>query len=497
MLHMRSSLESRLEEYLRVVESMFAKERKRQPRIDHPGSHPSEEERLRRLVKDLERQDEFAALVRAAQDEYPIDIEGLDVKLDAGPLIKNFLRRTGLYLDAWAGKRIELESVVDLFRQAFRPGEVKTTHLAPLEGVEFAEDRIDFANFRIERFDDPREFDAILENRIRRVFYPWAAIDANELRWHWILVTSGPACGAGAFDDDLTRVRVKYSPFPDALARCLRTLFLFPWHGVSVHGGEINLGAKGEDRDPWAGPQHFHVPFHFSISGSVTDAHPAAPDLSALEREEPDGSEFGGGPVYRLHLDPGETQKFATFVREAAALTAEALNGGPSDWRFMDVALNFFVKGCLTPGLEGLLWHITTIEALVGEKNESGLTKLLRRRVKTILGSTEQEKRNVGRKFDELYDLRSALVHGSSKLPDRAICFGHLGEAYEISRRMALWMLRYLRAVRAGFGKDISELPSRDDLLRVLDILDMDDRSRAQVSQILACLPSEFSDLSR
>ena len=77
--------------------------------------------------------------------------------------------------------------------------------------------------------------------------------------------------------------------------------------------------------------------------------------------------------------------------------------------------MGYFVKAFFTDsfekGLEQLLWNITALEALLGEKNDD-LTESLARRISTILGTTKKEKKKIKKQFKELYNFRCALVHG-------------------------------------------------------------------------------------
>lgn len=40
----------------------------------------------------------------------------------------------------------------------------------------------------------------------------------------------------------------------------------------------------------------------------------------------------------------------------------------PEQWHFIEIAWGYFIKAYFADGLEQLLWHITTLEALLGEK---------------------------------------------------------------------------------------------------------------------------------
>jgi hypothetical protein len=68
---------------------------------------------------------------------------------------------------------------------------------------------------------------------------------------------------------------------------------------------------------------------------------------------------------------------------------------------FIHAATRFMVKGFLSAGLDQMLWHITAIEALLGE-NSGNLADTLRRRLSVILGATEKDKKAVRREFGSL-----------------------------------------------------------------------------------------------
>jgi hypothetical protein len=142
--------------------------------------------------------------------------------------------------------------------------------------------------------------------------------------------------------------------------------------------------------------------------------------------------------------------------------------------------------------MEQLLWHITTLEALLGEKIESGLTTLLKNRVGQILGRTDAEKRVVRKNFENLYSLRSDYIHGNVKFSDRKVLHAELAQAREFARLITLWMVSYLRHVLSEASKGNNVLPSREDLLAVLD---MDEASRKSVGNVISQLPNEFPRL--
>ena len=83
--------------------------------------------------------------------------------------------------------------------------------------------------------------------------------------------------------------------------------------------------------------------------------------------------EVGEYPTVAFDLSESETE-FRDFVKNLDALI-ERINR-ISQWQFIDVALSFMEKGFTDSGLEQLLWHITAVEALMGERG-SGLTNRL------------------------------------------------------------------------------------------------------------------------
>jgi hypothetical protein len=160
-------------------------------------------------------------------------------------------------------------------------------------------------------------------------------------------------------------------------------------------------------------------------------------------------------------------------------------------WKFYENALGFLVKAFFSGGLEQLLWHITVIEALLGQKVESGLTNLLKKRVGTILGENAVDQKTIRKNFEELYDFRSKLVHGDPGILEKEIFQGHLGRARDLARSIIVWMLRYLFAI-SQITPEGGYVPSKDDLLAVLD---MNPAMRPLISSAMTKLPSTFPNL--
>src|SRR5438093_11468497 len=127
------------------------------------------------------------------------------------------------------------------------------------------------------------------------------------------------------------------------------------------------------------------------------------------------------------------------------------------------------------------------MEALLGEKKE-GLTNLLARRLALVLGGTEQERKQIKKSFQDLYDLRSRLVHGDGKLLDQKTHEKQLREARNLARRTLVWFLNYVDHVLHETRHD-SALPTREELLSVLDLKT---ESRERVKHLLKNIACGF-----
>jgi len=114
---------------------------------------------------------------------------------------------------------------------------------------------------------------------------------------------------------------------------------------------------------------------------------------------------------------------------------------------------------------------------------------LLANRLAFVVGKTESERDEIKKFFrKEIYDLRSALVHGKEELLDKKTMNTHLREAGNLARCSLVWFLHYLDHVFEATRND-RELPSREELLGMLD-LTIDSRERFK--HLLRIVPADF-----
>ena len=285
--------------------------------------------------------------------------------------------------------------------------------------------------------------------------------------------------GIGIHLADLDKVRPYRPPFPP-LDSALRALVLYRWQW------DLWRDQRVEDQENWLG---FRVPFLLERTDDLLDGPRAAPDLRVLQTSpvhDPEtGEELGDEPEVTINLNHAETAECEKAVRYFANLLSR-LQIEEHDWEFVSVATGYLVKAFFTEGIEQLLWHITTLEALLGEKGE-GVVQRVANRVAVILGETEKERKTLGKEYKRLYDFRSSLVHGS-RFEDQVFT-KHLREASDLARAVLAWVILCLTHFQNVSKRHGGTVPTRKDMLKLLD---MDDVTRARISKALAMLPAGF-----
>jgi hypothetical protein len=157
-------------------------------------------------------------------------------------------------------------------------------------------------------------------------------------------------------------------------------------------------------------------------------------------------------------------------------------------WEFLERGLAYFMKALQSTGEEQLLWHITALEALLGERGE-GATERLTRRISMILGGTDDERDSIGKEFKKLYDFRCDLVHGNRF--KNLVLVEHLTRSHIFARKTLLWFLHFLQAVQTSISEHhkSGSLPSRHQLLKFLD---GDNDAHQTLHWLMDKLPAEF-----
>lgn len=399
-----------------------------------------------------------------------------------------FFRRSGVYLDLYSGAQLVPADVVERLRVAFLEAHTDVTYLAPVELIDLSKDRLAFGRHSLRRFSR-EELALLTQHDIRKAFYPYSDLNLEVLQDYWYLVVTEtvetmPMLDlSGLFDP---RVRLTYSALPQAVEKALHPLVLCDW---VEHFGPSTPGVRPFPRDPDDASFFPDVPFVIKLSKNYFEHPGQAPELEKLAREpliDGRGEEVGDRPVYAFYFDEAGTIELENrLARFSASLT---LIGGKPEWRFVETALGFLTKAFLSGSFEQLLWHVTSIEAVLGQDLSSGLTQTLKKRIAQIFGGPEHERKNLKKRFDELYKFRSDLVHGNADLADKKIVKGQLREARDFARGVVVWGVQFLDHIAKNWSPE-GRIPSRDDLLLLLD---MSSETRLSLSQLLQNLPPAF-----
>jgi hypothetical protein len=443
----------------------------------------TEDQILVRAVEQAEKGHEFQDLVReTASLYYP---EGL-TRGSLGKLaqqVAEFFRLSGVYCDLFDGRDVQPEDLRSRFQTAFEAKSQTVTYYAPIEWVYFGKEAICAGEFEIRRLTEI-EMEAIFSDRIRRVFYPWARVNTKELAGYWFLIAR-EAIGLDRPGATILRLNVRVDPhrprFSPPIDRALSLLALGDWTARRPLPASKPRQPVGLDTSQWPLPEM--VPFVISVPANPLEWPRRAPDTSVLNRIDdidPETRETFEHPNFQVHWDAAKVEQFERVL--ASAL--RAMNGirrHQQEWAFMDVALRFLGRAFTSEGIESLLWNMTAVDALLGE-DKGGAKARLSGRVRKLLGEPQKER------FEALYEIRSDLVHGNAKFKHKVL-LDHLATARELARLSALWMLRYLACIAQEAHRSGLPVPTRGDLLAILD---GNQAARQRCAAVAAVLPRSF-----
>ncbi len=493
-------IEQAFHAYTKAVETKFEASRRSPKTKGSLVVRLNKEAQLRQSVEQLEENPAFSALLEETRSAFRSDDwhSARDESWWRDP-IRNFFRRTGYYTDAFAGSDAPC-ALFERYEAAFQRRTVQTKYLAPLEFVQFPKPELKFSGFEIRKFDR-KELDAIVGNDVNRVFYPHAFLDKNTLdalQEYWFIVAKTPeevrrwgyiyfsAADVAAVNG---RVYLEYTRFPPAIERVLARLVLFDWVG----NPQDQLTYSGQDGLPFG----FEIPFVLRVDDNDLKGPEGAPDRSKLKSYGPKYGDPDTGEEYNAHhvifdLNESRVAAFEQCVQRADECL-QHLETDDTRWPYLKVAIDNLIKAFFTEELEQLLWHITALEALLGERGP-GVTASIARRSAAILGATEKERKEWKKRFagnNGLYDLRSALVHGRQFKED--VHRKQLFEARMMAMRVTIRFVHYLGEMAARIKEESwqGEVPDREDLVILLDRRSRNaDQKRLQA--ILNDLPTGF-----
>jgi hypothetical protein len=442
------------------------------------------------LVRDvdyLEASPEFLALSDATEQVYASKSKARSsswLRIHIG----NYFRMSGRYQALYRGESYNLDAVIAHYWSALTADTNTVLYLAPIELVAFGSDMIPCGDFEIRRFSAD-ELNAMVGNSVRKVFYKWAYIDPTALIAYWFICIREPTAAKrmGFFDFDVKSfelVKPSYSAHPERIEYVLRRLSLFDWDKVAYS----SLGA----------PIYPHIPFVLVISDSLISHPEHTPSFASLATvpfmDSVSGEEIGESPVVALYLEGESTEHtFSAFMVHVFGQLRTLHQCGPR-WSFIETALGFLVKAFVSKGVDQLLWHITAIEAVLGENASGGITEKLATRVAHIIGKDKTQRTKVKEGFKKLYHLRSKLVHGDVELTQKEIYNKSLHQARYCARAIVYWAIGYLSHIANTIEDENATLPTRKALLRFVD---MTPHERQESLFIGRALPKEFPNVTQ
>ena len=283
-------------------------------------------------------------------------------------------------------------------------------------------------------------------------------IDSSLLRNYWfVCVTENKLFKKSSLDFD-EKIKFNHSAFPKKIELALKKLTLFDWQCFE------------KENEWWVAPE---IPYVFVVNDNLLSPPSSIVfDYRQLLTEpfidSRTGEELGEKPVTFFDLDE-EFEKFILTIENTFQIFQNNDN-----LNFIDNALGHFIKGFFAHGIEELLWHISTIEALLGD-NSSGLTSHLARRSALIIEKEPARRKMIYAEFKQLYDFRSKLVHGNPdinkehKKNKKNLNSQHLYKARNISRLILLWFLRYISNNIKTFENKKSENIQKE-ILETIDL---------------------------
>lgn len=430
------------------------------------------------IVEQLEKSEEFSRLVSdfsVAFGGKPINKSVLSsvsyYRNDSIPRyrLKNFFRRSKLYIKIFENNFEDVDVYFEHLWSVSNGRKVETTYFRLLEGVSFPESDIDFGKFKIQNFSKS-ELDKLVDNQLNQFFYPYAELDTKELQNCWFIVEKSYKTYP-KFDEwpeILDESLLVSRTFPD---RTIQLLSLFEWGNKSFISGDDN-------DDMILGWLKFSVPWSFHISDDIFKNPSRIQDLPALPCSpyfDTQGNEVGTSPVFYFDLETDDLENLKSIV-EKALFFFDSIDLEKCKWTFLSRAMGYFAKAFVKEEdkLEELLWHITVLDILIGEKN--GAMDNIRRRLGIIYGKkNKKEIKDVRKKFTKLYDIRSDLVHGKSFEKDgkqKKIYFGHLKSARILARDTLIWFidtLAFMHSELSSHSISLEDYPQRDELLFIFD----------------------------
>jgi len=401
--------------------------------------------------------------------------------------IINYFKRSGCYYDIFTSREDVFSNYTLIkYLDALTRKEKEQNYFAPMEYVGFAEHLMDFDQFRIQKVTAD-ELDNMLNNKINKIFFKRSYIKMEQLKeledyWFICFTKKYPVQEyRGKYrikiDQDFTHADIEFAQFPIEILPIIKILSLFDWKADWLK----NINRDNNSIETSA--IKFRIPFVLITDDDLLELPKAAPDFTILKTELVNMINNNGSidvyevPERNIILNKERTDNFITFIAYTNRLYS-SLRIDENGWHFLNLSLDFYLKGFFSNGLEQLLWNITSIEALLGGKDggyekdrdgiskQEGLTEKLSRRIGLILTKERSHQKEIKEDFKDLYDYRCDLVHGNM-FENRAL-IKHILKTRDICRKIILNYIYYLYKIQCNLSDN--EKVTRESILFKIDI---------------------------
>jgi hypothetical protein len=332
-----------------------------------------------------------------------------------------------------------------LLDRAFTRTTTRRRYICPLDLAENIPP-LTFGDARIDRFDASQLEELFDKPRLAR-YYPNLSFDSSRFsQFYWLVVeeevpvtvsVGGRSIPSSSMmSRDLGEIDPHESRFPTAVENALFFLLLAPWEDWSVMT-EVD----------WRG---FRIPWIYQLDDDlfVAPAEPRNPDSLSWE------------PKFR-HDEWGEVEETEGPVE--LRLTAEAsgllLGRNQEHWSefryasssslFDTPVIHFLVRAFLANGIDEFMAHLTAVEAALGLQSDyrakervNHVRKGPSERVSLRLAAALEDP-SAAKVYEELFDLRSAFIHGRGGL--KRISTVQRVQARTIAARAAAALVRLCR----------------------------------------------------
>jgi hypothetical protein len=279
-----------------------------QLKLQRHKEHPKVEKHLtlfRHAVVELElleKSNEFIQLEHETQKIRSSIVDGWHSCTNA---IKNFFRRSGIYLNIIAGKTINIEQHYADYLEAFQKSEINVTYIIPLSFVHFNVDSLGFAvdcgTFQIRLFTGP-ELKELCQKEINEIFYPYANIQLNKLVYvPFVCITESVSTSRDRLFpwDEIDIVQMEFTRFPKP----------------------VEIKTEEDKERYWQG---FEVPFIITIDDNLLGFPRRGPDLSKLRMQpifDPDtDEEIGEYPEAVFSFRNDEIDNLKDFIKRISSV---------------------------------------------------------------------------------------------------------------------------------------------------------------------------------